>query len=176
MSAWWVFFRRVKNRYGTARGLTVRGDFVYLYNTLAAAFQPARRRKRKMTAEPRANLVQRISLALLAAYWVALLVATHVPPVPPPIVLRHGDKWLHFTAFALLAALFAWTWSLRGSFGWRQALAALAILALYGAIDEITQPYFGRYGHVADWYADLLGSVTGLVAFLLAGRLVRQRR
>jgi VanZ family protein len=111
---------------------------------------------------------------VLSVYWMALFAATHVPHVPPPVP-PHSDKWLHIAAFAVLAALFAWTWSLRAPFGWRQGLAVLVILAVYGAVDEVTQPYTGRYASVADWIADVIGIVCGLAAFVAGGRLFRRR-
>jgi VanZ family protein len=123
-----------------------------------------------MAVHDSAHPARRISALVLSIYWVALFVATHVPMLQPPPQIPNSDKWSHFLAFGLLAALFAWTWSLRGAFGWRQALAVLAILVVYGALDEATQPYVGRHGNMPDWYADVTGIVFGLAAFVAARR------
>ncbi|MEX0977616.1 MAG: hypothetical protein WDZ48_02115, partial [Pirellulales bacterium] len=66
-----------------------------------------------MSAGERVNWPQKISLAALALYWIALFVATHVPRLQPPIPLSHGDKWLHASAYAALTVLLALAWSLR---------------------------------------------------------------
>jgi VanZ family protein len=126
-----------------------------------------------MAANERATLQKRISLAVLAVYWIALFVGTHVPRLQPPPPLAQSDKWLHFTAFAVLSALFAWNWSLRAAFGWRERLAAVAILAVYGALDEFTQSYVSRDANIHDWYADLAGILVGLAALVVARRLFR---
>jgi VanZ family protein len=127
-----------------------------------------------MSALERANWPQKISLATLAVYWIALFVATHVPRLEPPLSLPHGDKWLHATAFAGLTLLLALAWSLRRPFAWRSWLAVLALLAVYAALDEITQSLVGRNTDAADWLADVVGIVVGLTIFL-AGRALLQR-
>jgi VanZ family protein len=49
----------------------------------------------------------------------------------------------------------------------------LAGLMLFGAVDEWTQPWFGRDLELGDWAADLCGAVTGLGAGLLVFMLAR---
>lgn len=127
-----------------------------------------------MASNQPTSLSKRISPVVLAVYWVALFVATHIPPVRP-LFPNQSDKVMHFVAFAGLAGLFAWTWSLRAAFGWRQGLAVLAILAVYGSLDEFTQTYVGRHAHVADWIADVAGASCGLAAFAAARGFFRQR-
>ena len=118
-----------------------------------------------MTASDRMNWPRRASLAVLTVYWAALFVSTHWPRLQPILPLRHSDKFLHAAAFAGLAFLLALVWSLRGPFGWRQFLAVLAILAVYAAFDEITQPLMQRTAEQLDWIADVSGALGGLAIY-----------
>lgn len=127
-----------------------------------------------MSVSDQPDWPKRISLALLAAYWTTLFVATHVPIMQPHLPLRHPDKWLHAGAYAALAVLMALAWSARATFAWRGFLIVLAILVLYGAVDEITQIPVGRHGDVADWQADVVGSIGGLAVFLAARTVLRR--
>ena len=118
-----------------------------------------------MTANERENWPRRTSLAVLTVYWALLFAATHVPRLQPILVLRYSDKLLHAVAFAVLSFLFALAWSLRGPFGWRQFLAVLAILAVYAAFDEATQPLVQRTADRLDWIADVAGALGGLTIY-----------
>jgi VanZ family protein len=58
----------------------------------------------------------------------------------------------------------------RGAAG--RILLAFVGLVLYAAIDELTQPAFGRDSELYDWLADSGGAALGLAtAALIAGRL-----
>jgi VanZ family protein len=127
-----------------------------------------------MSIGPRNPLLERLSVAALSLYWLALFVGTHLPRLQPTFAIRHSDKWLHATAFFALAMLLAWCWSLRGAFGPRQAAAALAGIAAYGAFDELTQPLVNRHASAADWMADLVGAAAGLAVFLVAQAAFRR--
>lgn len=104
----------------------------------------------------------------LAAYWAAMAVGTHLPPGPPgpPWV---SDKVLHFGGYFGLAALLAAT------FRRRPLWTVVAVAAVYGAVDEITQPPFGRTADVWDWVAGVAGAVLGaVVGRQFAGRIDSQ--
>jgi VanZ family protein len=59
--------------------------------------------------------------------------------------------------FVALAVWGAGRWS-------RRAVVAVAIaLAAFGAVDEITQPLFGRTADVFDWAADCAGIAVGIL-------------
>jgi VanZ family protein len=87
--------------------------------------------------------------------------------------LETTDKLLHFSAYAGLAFLVALNWWLRRPFGWRQGLVAVALVAVYGMVDELTQIPVGRDCELFDWVADLAGSASG-VAFFLAAMILCQ--
>lgn len=111
--------------------------------------------------------------------WITVMtlgfIATHVPPFqhggPPPDRIIGADKLFHFVGFAGLSVATMHLLSQR-----RALLAAAALtfcfLAVYGVIDEVTQPFFYRSKDVHDWLADLLGITFGLgVWYLLRSRL-----
>jgi len=116
-----------------------------------------------------------ISLVALVFYWLALAVATHVPK-SPEIPLEQGDKLVHCAAFAVLTLLAAVCWR-----AWRSPLRKLdllwlfAVIALYAALDEMTQTAFGRRADLIDWYADAIGILCGIAGYLLVSIMSRWR-
>lgn len=90
------------------------------------------------------------------------------------------DKVFHFGSYAVFAGLALIlfesssrvraessdrTWMMiRNAVGWSLLIACL------GAIDEITQPYFGRRCDVLDWLANAAGIVTASSIYLLVRR------
>jgi len=104
-------------------------------------------------------------LALLTlAYTVVLVGATHYPkpedllgPDPP------SDKTLHFIAYGLLGLLAAATLAAVGRWSLRAVAGLFIALAVFAALDEATQPAFGRAADVWDWAYDLIGLSAGIV-------------
>jgi VanZ family protein len=122
----------------------------------------------------RSNRLKTWALALLVVYWLALFVGTHVPRGPHELLPKNvSDKLLHFTAYGGLAFLLCLNWSLRRPLGWRQFAIVLALLAGFGAFDEITQIPVGRDCDILDWTADVTGATLGVGAFLLVSSVVR---
>lgn len=97
----------------------------------------------------------------------------------PPAPSGMDDKSQHFLAYAGLGALTLRATSggtLAGVTG-RAALAAWAIVALYGASDEYHQSFVpGRSQDVLDWRADVLGAAAAIGVVWLSGILLRSRR
>ena len=104
-------------------------------------------------------------LRILAIYWPALFVATHIPV--PQFVGKVGmsDKTLHIIAYLVLIFLWWTTISSGEKVNWKKAKvwATLALMVWYGAMDEWLQHFVGRNPSVHDFYADLAGTVGGLV-------------
>lgn len=125
-------------------------------------------------ARPTGRFLRAASSAGLAAYWLTMFTATHIPKVPVELTPRISDKWQHYLAYAILGAFAAWWWSLRRPFGWLAAAGLFALIATYGAFDEATQPLFGRDAELLDWRADIIGAATGLVAFSEVGLFWRR--
>ena len=111
----------------------------------------------------------------LAVYWSLAFVVTHVPPLLPrddddgPEPLIGADKVVHLIGFAALAFLLANVLGRRFGRG-TATLMTLAIGAIYGVFDEVTQPMFGRTADPFDWVADLIGLAIGLALYRLARR------
>jgi len=118
----------------------------------------------------------RLLAAATAAYTAILLFATHHPQ-PSDLVgeLTHRDKTLHFTAYGLLGLLVAATIAAAARLSPRTVAAAVAGLMVFAAVDELTQPLFGRATELLDWVFDSAGIVAGFAAVLVAWALVRRR-
>jgi VanZ family protein len=109
---------------------------------------------------------------LLTGYWLAIVVATHVPPNFPGLPGDRIDKLVHVAAFAGLAWLLAMAWEQSsGKLTARHLGFAWLVVVLFAAIDEVTQPLVGRLASRSDWLADALGAATGLFVFTLTRRL-----
>ena len=111
---------------------------------------------------------------LLAGYWLALCVATHLPPAIAGLPGHHTDKLVHVLAYRWARLPLGHgvgpldrvrstggTCSLPG---WRSSL--------YGIADELTQPWFGRTASVGDWLADAIGAAIGLSIFWVCKRFL----
>jgi len=103
-------------------------------------------------------------LAALAVYWLVLFIGTHLPTQQVSGVAMANDKVLHATAYAVLTTLVCIAWRrVGGSLGLRGRLVIAAVVLTYGAIDEFSQPYFGRSCDLLDWIADGVGVTLALV-------------
>lgn len=102
----------------------------------------------------------------LAGYWLALLVATHLPVAGATLRGGVSDKFAHVAAFAVLAAVFATTWQLTaGRLTFSHLCWVWVVVVLYGALDEWTQDMVGRQASFADWLANASGAALGLALF-----------
>lgn len=111
--------------------------------------------------------VRTLALWVLVVYWIALFIGTHVPPSDVPNLGRHGDKVLHFGAYAGLAFLacslfWARAWPLRAT-----VLLVVPMLLGYGVLDEFLQMFVGRNAEVWDWVADTIGVLIGTSTFVV---------
>lgn len=96
------------------------------------------------------------------AYWGVLFVATHIPLPPLPASGMGSDKVAHVAAFAGLGFLCALWLALAGRLTSGRTLLLLAVLAVYGAVDEWLQQFVGRFTDFDDWIADVSGAVIGI--------------
>ena len=114
----------------------------------------------------------------MAAQMAAIFAAsslTEVPGLPGGLSNYTG----HFLGYALLGAL-----ALRGFARARwdgvsagAAIRAVVVSSAYGITDELHQLFVtGRQASVADWVADTLGALAGVLLAVLAARVVRARR
>ena len=100
----------------------------------------------------------------MGVYWGALFVATHIPN-PSALAPKVSDKWMHLGAYGALGALSLWALRGRGVALGRAGALTLAGLALYGALDEVSQGWVGRSCDVWDWCADVGGVGLALAAW-----------
>ena len=111
---------------------------------------------------------QKIAACLLALYWPALFVLAHIPI---PYVVQEADvsdKSLHFLAYLVLAFLLWSVVSGNQKVNWRRASPwlVLFVIVVYGILDEWLQGYVaGRSSDVWDFFADLAGTLAGLILF-----------
>lgn len=103
-------------------------------------------------------------LVALALYWLAIFIGTHLPTQRVSGVAMANDKLVHAAAYAVLTTLLCIAWRrVGGSLGLRGRLVIAAVILAYGAIDELSQPYFGRSCDLMDWIADGVGVTLALV-------------
>lgn len=112
-----------------------------------------------------------------AAYTLVLVLATHYPK-PEELLGRHApsDKTLHFMAYGVLGLLAAATVAAWRGWTIRDGLRLAAALAAFGAIDEMTQPFFSRAADPLDWVYDLIGIACGLAAVAAVASVARGGR
>lgn len=110
------------------------------------------------------------------AFWVLICVLTHLPPHDLHVGAGINDKVAHFTAYFLLS--FGIGLSMVTTFPGRRWIPILmiALAMAYGAVDERTQPLFGRDCELYDWFADLGGASTAALLICVAQRLFKNRR
>jgi VanZ family protein len=115
------------------------------------------------------RLFARPLAVLTAGYVLVLLFATHYPRpeqflgTDPP-----SDKTLHFLAYGLLGLLAAATLAAAGRWSWRSVAILVVGLTIFAALDELTQPAFGRSAELLDWVCDLIGLAVGIGLVALA--------
>lgn len=114
------------------------------------------------------NSMRRLVEAITLGYACILELATHWPYDPAAylrMMLRTerppSDKTLHFVAYAILAGLLWACARLRGMAAPRATLAVLAVVAVWAAVDEATQPFFYRAAEPLDWVYDMAGAAIG---------------
>ena len=113
------------------------------------------------------SIRRKVAVGLLAVYWPALAIFSHVPV--PMWVRKAGvsDKVLHLLAYMILAFLLWCAVARDVRLGRRRARAwwVFLVVVLYGAADEVVQGYVGRSCDIMDFVADLAGTLAGLFVF-----------
>jgi VanZ family protein len=115
-------------------------------------------------AEHTTPWIRRGVVLLTIAFWIVLIVATHAPRVPEAVSIEPTDKIAHLAGYGLLGLLVGRSWALYYGYGRLAAVGLFVAIAAHAALDEVTQPMFGRYADITDWYADMVGAALGLAA------------
>jgi hypothetical protein len=111
-------------------------------------------------------------IAALVLYWPVAFLLTHIAQVPGFILrTQMSDKTMHYLGYLVL--VFLWWFSVfpaqRPSIRRLPFWITLAVLAVYGGLDEWLQGFTHRTPDVWDWTADMGGVLTGLVIFGVVG-------
>lgn len=115
------------------------------------------------------NLI-RLTSTVLAVYWLAIFVATHLPGSSLPSL--GSDKAYHLLAFFGLSVLLSWVLSQTVASGLTRVIAVLAISIAYAIFDEWSQQFVPhRTPDLADAVADACGATLGVIAFGLVMRI-----
>ena len=120
--------------------------------------------------------LRRVLWVVTGVYWVVLFVTTHLPPNRLPKG-PSNDKLEHFVAYFVLSVLLgAALW--QGGPARRRLVAVivLAVAALYGVFDELTQVLVGRDAELLDWCADVAGAASAALVLFLAHLFTRRAR
>lgn len=112
----------------------------------------------------------RLTSTVLAVYWVAIFVATHLPGSSlPPL---GSDKAYHLMAFFGLSILLNWVMAQKLDSSRTRIIAVLAITITYAIFDEWSQQFVpNRSPDATDALADACGAALGVIAFGLAARI-----
>ena len=102
------------------------------------------------------------AVAVLVSLAVLFAPADDVPSAPPGV-----DKLVHLLLFATLAGSGRWAGARAGVLG--------VLLVAYAAVSEVVQGMSAleRSASVADWVADVVGVLAGLLAWAWAARRPR---
>lgn len=108
----------------------------------------------------------RMAVVVLAAYWLAIFVGTHLPAVLD-ISPSVNDKFKHFSAFFVLGGLLCYVTNSRQ---WIRRFLTIGLVGMaYAAIDELTQSLVpGRYSDPYDFLADSLGLWSAIGIYVTA--------
>ncbi len=114
---------------------------------------------------------QKITIVILVPYWVAFFIAVHMPIPELVYRARVSDKCLHFLAYLNLIFLLWFSISPDRKVNWRKRMAWLIffVVAAYGGLDELLQPYIGRTKDMGDFLANVAGGAAGLFVFTFLG-------
>ena len=112
----------------------------------------------------------KLTIISLLLYWPTIFILTHVSlaRVPHWIVQTHmSDKIFHYLAYLVLVFLLWFVISPYKKVKWHRATAwwVVFVVVWYGVVDEVLQGYVGRTCDVMDFFADLAGTLTGLILF-----------
>ena len=107
------------------------------------------------------RLPRRVLLAACIILWAGAFTASHVPTEKLP-ELRVSDKTAHFAGYFVLGAWLVLTLTAYGVRGPYRAALVVGSMALYAALDEMTQPLVNRHADLMDMAADVLGAVTAV--------------
>lgn len=127
-------------------------------------------------AHPILYRMRRLMLALSVLALAGAFSVSHIPSDVMHDIKTPSDTSLHMSGFAILAGLFLLMLAAFNVRAMWRSLVVLAVMALYAALDERTQPLVNRVCDVRDWYADMAGSTIAVIVLGLLLRIFARRR
>lgn len=112
---------------------------------------------------------QKLTIISLVVYWPGVFILLHIPVPQLVYKAQVSDKSFHFLAYLILAFLLWFAISPNKKVNWRKATVwwVLFVAVWYGVVDEMLQGYVGRSCDVTDFFANLAGTLAGLILFSL---------
>jgi len=109
----------------------------------------------------------KLTIISLLLYWPGVFVLAHIPIPQLVYKAQVSDKSLHFLAYLVLVFLLWFAISPNKKVNWRKAAVwwVLFVVVWYGVVDEMLQSYVGRTCDIMDFFADLAGTLAGLILF-----------
>ena len=112
------------------------------------------------------HIPARIWLLFMVLYGIMLTYGTHHPQPKLPD-LPSSDKLLHFSAYAVFMTIWV-CWSMALPYVKNRLIFGMVFLSAWGAVDELTQPYFERQADIYDWLMDVAGVLfVGIISVTL---------
>jgi len=110
---------------------------------------------------------QKLTIISLLVYWPGIFILAHIPIPRVVYKAQVSDKSLHFLAYLILTFLLWFAISPTQKVNWRKATVwwILIVVVWYGVVDELLQGYIGRSCDVMDFFANLAGTLAGLILF-----------
>ena len=108
---------------------------------------------------------QKLTIISLLLYWPGVFILAHIPIPQLVYKAQVSDKSLHFLAYLILVFLLWFAISPNKKVNWRKAAVWLVLIVMvwYGVVDEVLQSYVGRTCDIRDFFADLAGTLAGLI-------------
>lgn len=121
-------------------------------------------------------LWRRLCGGVLALYWIALFVSTHMPMPALDKLPKNSDKGLHLVAYAGLSFLIGLWLLTRGRRGVRLYATVIVFSIGYAILEELTQiPIANRTADPYDVLADAIGTLIGTAALFFVCQVLAAR-
>ena len=127
-------------------------------------------------AHPTLRRLRKIVLILCILAWVGAFGVSHIPGEEISKIKLPSDDLLHAFGFAVIGTLFLLSLTACGVNRLRRIWLTVGTLAMYGALDENTQPFVHRTCDINDWYADMTCMLIAVVVVELTLLIIERRR